>query len=70
MPQSAREGLSEAIKLFGHDGQLVVFKDSGDPLGTTAEGANPPPYSGTEGPRPKLREKVAEANARSRGELL
>ncbi|MFE4577325.1 hypothetical protein [Streptomyces chartreusis] len=63
MASSARERLSEAIQLFGDDGKLIVFKDPDDPLGTTAEGADLAPHSG-------LRERVAKANARSRGEIL
>ncbi|MFE8993292.1 hypothetical protein ACFYMI_36850 [Streptomyces collinus] len=68
MADSARARLSEAMELFGEDGKLIVFKDTADPLGTTAEGADLAPHSGIE--RSPLRTKVAEANARSRGELL
>jgi hypothetical protein len=63
MASDARAKLSEAIELFGADGALVVFKDLDDPGGTTAEGADLPPLT-------RLSEKVAEANARSRGEIL
>jgi hypothetical protein len=70
MAQTARERLSEAIELFGHEGKLLVFRDADDPFGTTAEGADTAPYSGIERPRSRLREEVAKANARSRGEIL
>jgi hypothetical protein len=70
MANTAREALSEAIDQFGHEGRLLVFHDPGDPLGTTAEGADLAPHSGLEAPRSKLREQVAKANARSRGEIL
>ncbi|MFF5649517.1 hypothetical protein ACFY8N_13915 [Streptomyces collinus] len=65
MADSARARLSEAMELFGEGGKLIVFKDPADPLGTTAEGADHAPHSGL-----LLRTKVAEANARSRGEIL
>lgn len=65
----ARARLSQAIRLFGADGALVVFKDPDDPGGTTAEGADLPPLKRLD-PTPSLSEKVAEANARSRGEIL
>ncbi|GAA0632383.1 hypothetical protein GCM10009535_05080 [Streptomyces thermocarboxydovorans] len=68
MASDARARLSEAFELFGSDGRLRVFHDPDDPLGTTAEGADTPPHSGVE--RSPLREKVAKANARSRGEIL
>jgi hypothetical protein len=70
MPSSAREALSEVIRLFGDEGRLIVLKDGGEPFGTAANGADLHPYSDTDGPRSKLREKVAEVNARSRGEIL
>ncbi|MFE5752889.1 hypothetical protein ACFQ7I_04050 [Streptomyces massasporeus] len=63
MTDNARARLSEVMELFGEDGKLIVFKDPADPLGTTAEGADLAPVS-------RLRTKVAEANARSRGEIL
>ncbi|GAA4053529.1 hypothetical protein GCM10022233_26020 [Streptomyces shaanxiensis] len=68
MASDARARLSSAIRMLGHDGQLLVFKDPDDALGTTADGADPAPHSGIE--RPALRERVARANARSRGEIL
>jgi hypothetical protein len=58
------------MELFGHEGKLLVFRDADDPFGTTAEGADLAPHSGVEGPRSRLREEVARANARSRGEVL
>ncbi|MGP2442553.1 hypothetical protein [Streptomyces sp. JW3] len=71
MASSARAALSEAIEEYGVNGRLLVFHDPGDPFGTTAEGADLPPYGGDPwGRRSRLREKVAEANARSRGEIL
>jgi hypothetical protein len=70
MAGTARERLSEAIELFGHEGKLLVFRDTDDPFGTTAEGADLVPHSGVERPRSRLREEVARANARSRGEIL
>jgi hypothetical protein len=70
MAGTARERLSEAIELFGHEGKLLVFRDTEDPFGTTAEGADLVPHSGVERPRSRLREEVARANARSRGEIL
>ncbi|WP_405392386.1 hypothetical protein OG596_33950 [Streptomyces sp. NBC_01102] len=70
MAYSAREALSEAIEQNGHDGKLLVFHGTDDPLGTSAEGADLPPFDGIEGRRSTLRERVAKANARSRGEVL
>ncbi|QFQ96313.1 hypothetical protein F9278_08980 [Streptomyces phaeolivaceus] len=71
MSGSARARLAEAIKLFGTDGRLLVFHDPHDPCGSTAEGADLAPHSGIERTTdPTLREKVREANARSRGEVL
>jgi hypothetical protein len=54
MASSARAALSEAIEEYGVNGRLLVFHEPGDPWGR----------------RSRLREKVAEANARSRGEIL
>ena len=68
MASDARARLSQAFDVFGSNGMLLVFHDSGDLLGTTAEGADPPPHSGAG--RTSLQERVAEANARSRGEIL
>ncbi|MEU8950885.1 hypothetical protein [Streptomyces sp. NPDC048489] len=70
MAQTARERLSEAMELFGDEGRLMVYRAADDPLGTTAEGADPAPHSGIEAPRSKLSEAVARANAQSRGEVL
>ncbi|MFH8414319.1 hypothetical protein [Streptomyces collinus] len=70
MTRKAREVLSEAIEEYGHDGSILVFHDPEDPLGATGEGADPAPHSGVEEPRSRLREQVAKANARSRGEIL
>jgi hypothetical protein len=70
MAHTARERLSEAMELFGHEGRLLVFRDGDDPFGTTAEGADPAPHSGVETPRSRLSEAVARANAKSRGEVL
>lgn len=67
MTSDARARLSAAIEEHGHDGQLLVFNDPDDPFGTTAEGADDAPYDGI---RSRLRERVAKANARSRGEIL
>ncbi|GAA0914095.1 MULTISPECIES: hypothetical protein [Streptomyces] len=67
-PKSAREKLSEAFERFGEDGRLRVLK--GDPFGTLTESTDPPPDFDPEGARSKLHEKLAEANARSRGEIL
>ncbi|MFI1834022.1 hypothetical protein [Streptomyces olivaceoviridis] len=68
MASDARARLSEVIDRHGHDGQVLIFKDTDDPFGTTAEGADLAPHSGIG--RPTLRERVATANARSRGEIL
>ncbi|MER6532185.1 hypothetical protein [Streptomyces sp. NPDC001508] len=68
MASDARARLSEAFDLFGSNGMLLVFYDPDDPLGTTAEGADAALHSGVG--RTTLRERVAEANARSRGEIL
>ncbi|MYV48234.1 hypothetical protein [Streptomyces sp. SID2888] len=70
MERTARERLAEAIELFGHDGMLLVFHDPDDPGGTTADGPDLPPRSGLGGDRADLRRKLAQVNARSRGELL
>ncbi|MEV5880952.1 hypothetical protein AB0L75_43665 [Streptomyces sp. NPDC052101] len=68
MTSDARARLSEAFNLCGSNGMGLVFHDPDDPLGTTAEGADAPPHSDVG--RSSLRERVAEANARSRGEIL
>ncbi|GAA4813812.1 hypothetical protein [Streptomyces ziwulingensis] len=70
MASSARAALSEAIEQYGVNGRLLVFHDPGDPFGTAEEWADRPPYGGDQGGRSRLREKVAQANARSRGETL
>ncbi|QEV70256.1 hypothetical protein CP983_28850 [Streptomyces chartreusis] len=68
MASDARARLSTAMQQHGQDGLLLVFKDRDDALGTTAEGADMAPHSGLS--RPTMRERVAKANARSRGEIL
>ncbi|MFE9924234.1 hypothetical protein ACFYQA_22430 [Streptomyces sp. NPDC005774] len=70
MAHSAREALSEAIERYGTDGMLLVFHDPDDPCGTTAEGADLPPLARVGKPGTELSERVGQANARSRGELL
>ncbi|MEU6240556.1 hypothetical protein [Streptomyces sp. NPDC047024] len=68
MASDARARLSEAFELFGIDGVLVVIHEPNDPSGVAVEGADTPPHSVVTHSR--LRERVAEANARSRGERL
>ncbi|GGX65035.1 hypothetical protein GCM10010358_19260 [Streptomyces minutiscleroticus] len=73
MANEARERLGEAIEPFGHEGRLFVVGKPGDLLGESPEGADPAPHSAMTAPvdgRPPLIERVREANARSRGELL
>ncbi|MFK0119907.1 hypothetical protein [Streptomyces sp. NPDC090994] len=70
MASSARAALAEAIELYGVNGRLLVFHDPDDPFGTAAEDADPPPYGEDPWGRSRLREMVARANARSRGEIL
>lgn len=66
MASEARARLAQSIAEHGNDGLLLVFNDAEDPLGTSAEGADLAPHSGVGGPRPTLRERVAEANRQSR----
>ncbi|WAB08754.1 hypothetical protein SEA_ANDRIS_50 [Streptomyces phage Andris] len=66
----ARDLLAEAMEVFGQDGKLVMFKDPHDPFGLATDWGVLATEAGLVDPEPTLSEKVAHANARSRGELL
>lgn len=66
----ARDVLAECMEVFGHDGKLVMFKDRDDPFGLATDWGALATAAGLVDPEPTLSDKVAYANARSRGEVL
>ncbi|MFD7259285.1 hypothetical protein [Streptomyces sp. NPDC059874] len=65
-----REFLSLAMQVFGQDGRLIMFKDSEDPFDKERAQVALQYAEPFEEPITPLRKRLAEVNARSRGNVL